>query len=101
MTNDTDADGDTLTATVDDGPSHGSLTLNSNGSFTYTPDENYYGTDSFSYIASDGNGGTAVATASIAVKYVAPPPVVDQQHPYTIDVTDPATGTISGHFNVT
>ncbi|WP_147291974.1 cadherin-like domain-containing protein [Mycolicibacterium aichiense] len=101
LTNDTDADGDTLTATVDDGPSHGSLTLNSNGSFTYTPDENYYGTDSFSYIASDGNGGTAVATASIAVKYVAPPPVVDQQHPYTIDVTDPATGTISGHFNVT
>ncbi|WP_179470366.1 cadherin-like domain-containing protein, partial [Mycolicibacterium vinylchloridicum] len=101
LTNDTDPDGDTLTAAVDTAPSHGGLTLNTNGSFTYTPAENYYGTDTFSYIVTDGEGGTAVGTATITVNYVAPPPVVDQQHPYTIDATDPDTGQISGHFNVT
>ena len=36
------------------GPAHGTLTLNANGSFTYTPDANYNGTDSFTYQANDG-----------------------------------------------
>jgi len=99
LTNDTDADGDTLTATVATGPSHGSLTLDANGSFTYVPTENYYGADGFTYTVSDGNGHTAVGTATITVK--AHPPVVDQQQPYTVDGVDSETGTISGHFNVT
>jgi hypothetical protein len=101
LTNDTDPDGDTLTVAVDTAPSHGSLTLNADGSFTYTPAENFYGPDAFSYTVIDGKGGTAVGTASITVNYVAPPPVVDQQQPYSIDGTDPDTGRISGHFNVT
>ena len=53
--NDTDPDGDTLTAAVvDSAPSHGTLTLNADGSFTYTPAANFNGTDSFTYRASDG-----------------------------------------------
>ena len=36
------------------GPSHGTLTLNANGSFTYTPAANFNGSDSFTYRASDG-----------------------------------------------
>ena len=53
--NDTDPDGNTADRrAVVAGPSHGTLTLNANGSFTYTPAANYNGTDSFTYRASDG-----------------------------------------------
>ena len=54
LANDTDPDGDPLTAVLVTGPSHGTLTLNANGSFTYTPAANFTGTDSFTYRASDG-----------------------------------------------
>ncbi|MCX2931859.1 Ig-like domain-containing protein [Mycobacterium sp. CVI_P3] len=101
LTNDTDADGDVLTAAVDTAPGHGALILNPDGSFTYTPAENFYGADGFSYTVTDDEGATAVGTATITVNYVPPPPVVDQQHPYSVDGTDPETGKISGHFNVT
>ena len=53
LTNDDDADGDSLTATLVTGPAHGDLTLNGDGSFTYTPDANYSGTDTFTYKASN------------------------------------------------
>src|SRR5439155_12992409 len=56
LNNDTDADGDPLTASVVSGPSHGSLTFNTNGTFRYTPDANYNGPDSFTYTANDGFG---------------------------------------------
>lgn len=103
LTNDTDPDGDPLTVAVDTAPGHGSLTLNANGSFTYTPAENFYGTDAFSYTVADGKGGTAVGTATITVKSVDPAPVVDEQQPYSLDPSgaDPDTGKIKGHFNVT
>ena len=52
--NDTDADGDTLTAQLVSGPADGTLTLNANGSFTYTPDADANGPDSFTYRAADG-----------------------------------------------
>ena len=56
--NDTDVDtGTTLTATLGASPAHGAVTLNANGSFTYTPTVNFNGTDSFTYTASDGDGG--------------------------------------------
>ncbi|HEU0010964.1 MAG TPA: Ig-like domain-containing protein, partial [Verrucomicrobiae bacterium] len=72
--NDTDVDGDTLAAAVLTGPSHGTLTLNSDGSFTYTPAANYHGPDSFTYRASDGSA-SATATANITVRPVNDPPV--------------------------
>src|SRR5207247_7951216 len=49
LANDTDVDGDALTTVLVTGPAHGTLTLNANGSFTYTPAANYNGSDSFSY----------------------------------------------------
>jgi len=49
LANDTDVDGGTLSAVLVSQPTHGSLTLNSNGSFTYVPAANYNGTDSFTY----------------------------------------------------
>ena len=64
--NDSDVDGDPLSAAVQSGPSHGSLTLNSNGSFAYTPDPAYFGQDLFTYQVT-ANGQTASATVSIVV----------------------------------
>jgi VCBS repeat-containing protein len=65
--NDGDPDGNPLTAVLGSGPSHGSLTLNPNGSFTYTPTANYHGDDSFTYKASDGTLTSNPATVTITV----------------------------------
>lgn len=68
-----DPDGDGLTVGFVSGRNSGTLNLNSNGSFTYTPNANFSGTDSFTYTVSDGHGSVVTATASITVNYVAPP----------------------------
>jgi len=73
--NDTDPEGTTLTAQRVSGPSHGALTLNSNGSFTYTPTTNYTGSDSFTYMASDGALTSNIATVGITVVAVNQAPV--------------------------
>jgi VCBS repeat-containing protein len=65
--NDSDVDGDALTALLVGGPSHGTLTLNGVGSFTYTPDANYHGPDGFSYEANDGSLDSNLATVTITV----------------------------------
>ncbi len=79
LSNDTDVDGNTLTASVVAGPTHGSLTLNANGSFTYTPATNYNGTDSFTYVANDGTANSTVATVSITIVDNVAPTAVDVQ----------------------
>ena len=74
--NDTDVDtGTTLTATLGASPAHGAVTLNADGSFTYTPNLNFSGTDSFTYTASDGTAVSNVATATITVTAVNDAPV--------------------------
>ena len=81
LANDSDAEDDTLTAVLVDGPEHGTLSLASDGSFTYTPDDDFYGTDSFTYRADDGNSQSGAATVTITVKAVADPPTaVDDQY---------------------
>lgn len=65
--NDSDLDGDTLTAAVASGPSHGTVSLAADGTGTYTPTAGYTGTDSFTYTVSDGHGGTDTATVTITV----------------------------------
>ncbi len=75
LSNDTDADGDNLTAVKVSDPAHGTLTLNSNGSFTYTPAANYNGTDSFTYRANDGQANSNTATVTITITAVNDPPV--------------------------
>ena len=64
-----------LTATKVSNPSHGTVTLNSNGSFTYTPSANYTGTDSFTYRANDGQANSNTATVTITINAVNDPPV--------------------------
>jgi VCBS repeat-containing protein len=67
LSNDTDADGDTLTVAKVTNPSHGTVTLNNNGSFTYTPDPGYSGTDSFTYKANDDQADSNVVTVTITI----------------------------------
>jgi len=77
LSNDTDADGNPLTAVQVSGPSHGALVLNADGSFTYTPAANYYGVDSFSYKASDGVAFSNTATVNILIAPVNDPPTLN------------------------
>ncbi|WP_263833177.1 Ig-like domain-containing protein [Sulfurospirillum oryzae] len=66
-TADSDPDGDTLSATKKTNPLRGTVTLNANGAFTYTPMTGYTGTDNFTYTISDGKGHSADATVIIEV----------------------------------
>ncbi|MFA5309024.1 MAG: Ig-like domain-containing protein, partial [Dehalococcoidales bacterium] len=67
LANDSDANGDTLTAALTGGVSHGTLSFNSNGSFTYSPASGYTGTDSFTYQAYDGTVNSNTATVTITI----------------------------------
>ena len=67
LANDNDPDGNTLTAALVLGPTHGVLLLNSNGTFTYTPAANYTGPDAFSYKANDGTVDSMPAVVAITV----------------------------------
>jgi VCBS repeat-containing protein len=65
--NDSDPDGDGLTAVLVSRPAHGTLTLNANGSFSYAPDADYNGPDSFTYKANDGRLESNTATVTLTV----------------------------------
>jgi VCBS repeat-containing protein len=104
--NDSDPDGDTLSATLVTGPAHGTLTLNPNGSFTYTPAANYNGPDSFIYQASDGHGGLTKATVALTVTPVNDPPTVtvaagggcgtdDRSGTINLTLSDPDSATLT------
>lgn len=75
LTNDSDPDGQVLTARLETGPAHGQLQLNANGSFTYTPNSNFSGEDNFVYRAWDGRTASGTATATINVTPITSPPV--------------------------
>jgi VCBS repeat-containing protein len=66
LANDSDFDGDSMTVSLVDDVSHGSLTLNSDGSFSYTPESDYLGTDSFTYKANDGTSGESQGDGNTA-----------------------------------
>jgi serralysin len=67
LANDSDANGDALSAVLVSGPQNGTLTLNADGSLNYTPTKNFIGTDSFTYKASDGQLSSSVTTVLINV----------------------------------
>ncbi|WP_322938700.1 LamG-like jellyroll fold domain-containing protein [Nocardioides bizhenqiangii] len=68
LANDTDAEGDPLTANGATQPADGQVTLNGDGSFTYTPDPGFSGTDTFTYTADDGTDVSGPATVTITVE---------------------------------
>ncbi len=88
LANDSDPSGLAMSAVLGAGPSHGTLTLNSNGSFTYAPSAGFSGSDSFTYTAHDAFQGSNTATVTIHVR--APPVAVNDSY----DVNQGATLTV-------
>ncbi|MEP6340822.1 Ig-like domain-containing protein, partial [Parasphingorhabdus sp.] len=76
LANDNDPDGDDLTVTIATAP-NGTVMINPDGTITYTPDQDFNGTDTITYTISDGNGGTSTATVEVTITPVNDPPEVD------------------------
>jgi Ca2+-binding RTX toxin-like protein len=74
LANDTDPDGDTLTVTSATA-TNGTVTVNPDGTLTYTPNADYNGPDTISYTVDDGNGGSATSTVTVTVNPVNDAPV--------------------------
>lgn len=91
LTNDSDANDDPLQVIDFTAVTNGTLSTNGNGSFTYTPNANFAGTDSFAYTISDGRGGTAATTVNITVMAVNDLPIARND---SAEVTEGATVTI-------
>ena len=75
LANDSDVDEDALIVDSVTSPAHGTVVIESDGTVTYTPDPDFHGTDAFTYVASDGNGGTDTATVTITINPVNDAPV--------------------------
>ncbi|MBW3671661.1 MAG: tandem-95 repeat protein, partial [Acidobacteria bacterium] len=73
--NDSDVDGDSITAVLDTTVTNGTLTLNADGSFSYTPAADFSGTDNFSYHADDGVATSNVVTVTLTIGGTNDPPV--------------------------
>ena len=75
LANDSDDDGNPLTAILDTPPANGTLTLNSDGYLEYTPNPGFSGTDTFMYYASEG--GTVVSNTQMVLITVYSVPVAN------------------------
>ena len=82
-----DVDGDSATYAKAGDPAHGTLIVNADGSYVYTPVANYNGADSFSYTVSDGKGGSTTYTVNITVNPVNDAPVAPGSVPTPADLS--------------
>jgi VCBS repeat-containing protein len=85
LENDRDRDGDQLVASLVEGPDYGTLSLNADGSFVYTPDANFNGKDSFTYQASDGAEDSRITKVTIRVTSVNDEPMLDAIPDQTVE----------------
>ena len=90
----TDVDGDPVTFTLGTGPANGTVTVNPDGSYSYVPNPNYNGPDSFTVLADDGHGGIVPVTVLVTVTPVNDPPVPSAQ-PVTTPEDRPVTGIVT------
>jgi Ca2+-binding RTX toxin-like protein len=100
LANDEDEDGDALTAILVAGPTNGTLTLNADGSFVYTPNADYHGSDSFTYRANDGEEAGNLVTVTITVNSVNDAPTAPIDSDATGDGSGDVRASISEHLTV-
>jgi VCBS repeat-containing protein len=93
LSNDTDGNNDSLTVVLGNTVNHGTLTLNADGSFTYTPTTGFLGTDSFTYQASDGSVDSNMAAVTITVQQGSPKAITLTPNPLTL--TPSTTGSVT------
>jgi len=93
--NDSDPDGDPLTVLSITQPSNGMAVLNPDQTVTYTPDPDWNGTDRFTYLLSDGRGGTATGTVTITVLPVNDAPIATPGA-FTVAEGSAHTGAVTG-----
>jgi len=94
LANDSDPDGDALSVSGHTQGANGSVTYNGDGTFTYTPDADFSGTDSFTYTADDGQGNTTTGTVTVAVDASQDAPVVANDGASTTEDTAVTTGNV-------
>jgi VCBS repeat-containing protein len=101
LANDRNWDGDTTTLSQITGPSNGMLSLNADGSFSYTPNAGFVGTDTFTYRLADGVSQSGVATVTIQVTNDVPTnnPRLYQTHVNTALTVGAASGLLAGVAN--
>jgi large repetitive protein len=87
---DVDTAAGSLTYSKVAGPSHGALTVNANGSWSYTPADNYFGSDSFTFKANDSQADSNTATVNLTITSVNDAPVCTPVTTSTAE--DTATG---------
>jgi hypothetical protein len=100
LANDTDVDEDTLSVSGFAPPANGAAVNNGDGTFTYTPNADYNGTDSFTYTTDDGNGGSATANVAVTVTPVNDAPVANAGPDQTVFRADPVVLDGSGSSDV-
>ena len=91
--NDSDIDGDTVSTIKTSSPSHGAVTLAGDGSFSYTPDAGYAGTDAFSYRATDGTANSPQRLVNLTIVAVPPtraPTPIPTQPPAPTTIPEPS-----------
>jgi VCBS repeat-containing protein len=92
-----DPDGDALSLTLSQSPTNGTASgLTASGSFIYTPNANFNGTDTFSLTVSDSRGGSASAVVTVTVRAVNDAPVVSTTN-FAVD----EDATLSARLGVT
>jgi VCBS repeat-containing protein len=93
-----DVDGDAITFALAGGPANGRLVFNTDGSFTYRPNPNFNGTDSFTFRTNDGTDSSGVATVTISVAAVNDRPTMSRAS-FSVLENSPAgtsVGTVGG-----
>ncbi|MCA9216692.1 MAG: tandem-95 repeat protein, partial [Planctomycetales bacterium] len=97
LANDVDPEGDSIIVVLVTPPAHGTLSISSNGQFSYTPDEGFVGTDVFVYQIVDGISAPSQASVQLVVEQlIAVPPVVTAAAVSSSDSSPTTEATTSG-----
>ncbi|MBS7839198.1 cadherin-like domain-containing protein, partial [Wohlfahrtiimonas chitiniclastica] len=91
-----DKDGDELTYTLGEMPTHGTVVVNEDGTYTYTPNPDYHGEDQFTVVVSDDHGGETIVTVPVTITPVNDAPEVKEANqPIETPEDEPKHGKIT------